>query len=571
MNYNIPRTEAEDNLGEELYKVVSKPLYSLSDSIATKIQNRRSITGPNQELGVISFPEGFLDSIPAGIEGLRDLYEEHNRRKKEEYSINGVDKAQIDDYIRTFLSGKFDSSQKLFKIIEEIYDKIKVSQINMSLDEFGKTIQGRTLINSKGEKVQDEKAYSEYKEYLEYTKYSILREYVSSFFSIGLEMARIIGNIKNVKDVNKTIKQIIIYATLNKIEYYLKDLATADKRRWNDIVIEHMKWKEFYARTEFVSTDEKVDAEANIEETLKIGYTYEIMFMIYEAIISLGINTVKTKIVESIVYQELSDSDVIDSKAIAQSKAQISSKDGMYIAFFNILRRIQKQESIGPSNMHVAEREADIRAYLQQVKEINELKSPKKGFDELIIKKGVIQSPYREWEFYIPKDIKLKRGECVYLDGKSGAGKTTLFRTLVKGAPKLNNIMTVDGEEVDRLYSQTIYFGKGSTLLPKDCSVLTKITGKRKSSKEDREIVSRLLKEVHYPEADLDNDNDVSLGQAERLFLAKVLYRIEKSKKAIVFLDEPIGQVQHELKIELMKLITRISQREKYYCSYYIT
>ena len=570
MNFSIPRTEAEDNLGKELYNVVSKPLYSLSDSIATKIQKRR-ITGPNQELGVISFPDGFLDSIPAGIEGLRDLYGEHNRRKKEEYSINGVDKAQIDDYIRTFLSGKFDSSQKLFKIIEEIYDKIKVSQINMSLDEFGKTIQGRTLINSKGEKVQDEKAYSEYKEYLEYTKYSILREYVSSFFSIGLEMARIIGNIKNVKDVNKTIKQIIIYATLNKIEYYLKDLATADKRRWNDIVTEHMKWKEFYARTEFVNTDEKVDAEANIEETLKIGYTYEIMFMIYEAIISLGINTVKTKIVESIVYQELSDSDVIDSKAIAQSKAQISSKDGMYIAFFNILRRIQKQESIGSSNMHVAEREADIRAYLQQVKEINELKSPKKGFDELIIKKGVIQSPYREWKFYIPKDIKLKRGECVYIDGKSGAGKTTLFRTLVKGAPKLNNIMTVDGEDVDRLYSQTIYFGKGSTLLPKDCSVLTKITGKRKSSKEDREIVSRLLKEVHYPEADLDNDNDVSLGQAERLFLAKVLYRIEKSKKAIVFLDEPIGQVQHELKIELMKLITRISQREKYYCSYYIT
>ena len=257
-------------------------------------------------------------------------------------------------------------------------------------------------------------------------------------------------------------------------------------------------------------------------------------------------------------YQKLKDKGNIDAKDLAKIVSQLSKRGDVFNSFFELIRKIRGLESKIPEEK-LKKISDDGEAFIKQAEEIRRLKSPSKHIRSLTINEGEIHPSNIsiKWDFRCER-IKINCGECVYIKGNSGAGKTTLIKTLILGNPKSKEIMTADGEKVDRLYKEAIIYGKSETQLPSGLSVLERITSKQEPSESDREIVKEILKDVGYPDIDLDYKEDTSQGEKERLLIAKMMYRVIKDKKSIAVFDEPIGQVQEELKEELMKVIARM-------------
>jgi len=192
----------------------------------------------------------------------------------------------------------------------------------------------------------------------------------------------------------------------------------------------------------------------------------------------------------------------------------------------------------------------------------------------LINLKNICKSyPLGDNELKILKNINLQinQGEFVAIMGPSGSGKSTLMNILgcldkpTSGQYILNNqnVESLSSDELADIRNQTIGFVfQGFNLLSRTSAIenveLPLVYGGIEKSAR-REKAKQALIAVGLEERINHQPNQLSGGQQQRVAIARAIV----NNAPIIFADEPTGNLDTKMSIEIMQLFQRLNRELK--------
>ncbi len=167
-------------------------------------------------------------------------------------------------------------------------------------------------------------------------------------------------------------------------------------------------------------------------------------------------------------------------------------------------------------------------------------------------------------------NLKIKKGEKCFILGANGAGKTTLIKTILGYIfPKYGAKVEVFGQEfgktdlnevrksiawISPFLTETFEFGMTGTNV-----VLSGLEGflgfYRKASKDELQIVEKLLASLNALHLANKNIKEMSSGEQMKIMIARALI----SKPKLMILDEPNVFLDIKEKESLLKTIEKIA------------
>ena len=186
---------------------------------------------------------------------------------------------------------------------------------------------------------------------------------------------------------------------------------------------------------------------------------------------------------------------------------------------------------------------------------IIEAKGIEKSFGSLRVLKGV--------------DFDAKEGEVVSIMGASGAGKSTLLQILGTLSTPDSGTLTIDGTDVLALHGDDLsrfrnrkigFVFQFHHLLPEfsaleNVMIPAFIAGK--NTKTAREEALQLLDTLGLSDRTSHKPSELSGGEQQRVAIARALI----NKPAVIFADEPSGNLDSVTKTELHKLFFSLRDR----------
>jgi len=165
-------------------------------------------------------------------------------------------------------------------------------------------------------------------------------------------------------------------------------------------------------------------------------------------------------------------------------------------------------------------------------------------------------------------NLKINQGEFVAIMGPSGSGKSTLMNILgCLDSPTLGQYL-LDGKNVESLSSDELaqirnekigFVFQGFNLLSRTSAIenveLPMVYGKvpslnrKKRAEEALEKVGLKERMYHMP-------NQLSGGQQQRVAIARAIV----NEAPIIFADEPTGNLDTKMSVEIMDLFTKLNQ-----------
>ena len=158
-------------------------------------------------------------------------------------------------------------------------------------------------------------------------------------------------------------------------------------------------------------------------------------------------------------------------------------------------------------------------------------------------------------------------GEFVFLLGHSGAGKSTLLKLILREETPTEGRVMVDGKDVARLRRGKVPFLRRQMgiifqdfrLIPsmtvyENIAFAMHVTNVKRSV--IRERVEYMLELVHLEDKAKVYPDTLSGGEQQRVAVARALAHSPK----LVIADEPTGNIDPELSLEMMELLERVSQ-----------
>ena len=163
-------------------------------------------------------------------------------------------------------------------------------------------------------------------------------------------------------------------------------------------------------------------------------------------------------------------------------------------------------------------------------------------------------------------DFRAERSEVVSIMGASGAGKSTLLQILGTLSSPDNGTLRIDGTEVLTLDRKQIsefrnrrigFVFQFHHLLPEFTSVENVmipalIAGKKE--REAKEEALKLLDTLGLSERTTHKPSELSGGEQQRVAIARALI----NRPAVLFADEPSGNLDSVTKTELHKLFFKL-------------
>ncbi len=158
--------------------------------------------------------------------------------------------------------------------------------------------------------------------------------------------------------------------------------------------------------------------------------------------------------------------------------------------------------------------------------------------------------------FHIPK------GELIFLMGPTGAGKSTVLRTIYKDVPIVDGSLYINGEDVGNIRRRHVpYFRRkigmvfqDYCLIP-DCTVFEnialplQIVGETKKLIKDK--VHGIMAKVGLTQRGNYYPSQLSGGEKQRVSIARALVK----KPLVILADEPTGNLDPNVSDEILDLL----------------
>jgi len=199
-----------------------------------------------------------------------------------------------------------------------------------------------------------------------------------------------------------------------------------------------------------------------------------------------------------------------------------------------------------------------------------ELKRRKKQMEEdgdIIVMENVVKSYSVGAPALDGVDLKIKRGEFVFVVGDSGSGKSTLIRLLLRELVATSGYINVLGYDLSRIKHRKIpKFRRNIGIVFQDFRLLKELTVYdnvafaqrviQVRSKDIRRNVPSILATVGLAGKYKAKPRQLSGGEQQRVALARALV----NRPAILLADEPTGNLDPKNSWDIMKLMEQINE-----------
>ena len=164
-------------------------------------------------------------------------------------------------------------------------------------------------------------------------------------------------------------------------------------------------------------------------------------------------------------------------------------------------------------------------------------------------------------------DFHVADGEFVFLVGHSGAGKSTLLKLILREELPTEGRVLVDGKDVARLRRGRVpYLRRQMGIIFQDFRLIPTMTVYENiafamhvtniGKKDIKERVNYMLELVHLEDKAKVYPEFLSGGEQQRVAVARALAHSPR----LVIADEPTGNIDPELSLEMMELLERVSE-----------
>ena len=165
-------------------------------------------------------------------------------------------------------------------------------------------------------------------------------------------------------------------------------------------------------------------------------------------------------------------------------------------------------------------------------------------------------------------NVKIKKGEFVYVVGPSGAGKSTFIKMMYREESPTSGTITVNGINIAKLRNSKVpIFRRSLGVVFQDFKLLPKLTVYEnvafalevieEDPKEIKRKVMETLDLVGLKHKARMNPTELSGGEQQRVSIAR---SIVNNPKAVIA-DEPTGNLDPETSWEIMKIFEDINDR----------
>jgi cell division transport system ATP-binding protein len=159
---------------------------------------------------------------------------------------------------------------------------------------------------------------------------------------------------------------------------------------------------------------------------------------------------------------------------------------------------------------------------------------------------------------YALRDLSLRvdKGEFVFLTGPSGAGKSTLLRLLLRQDVPSEGDLVVGGRSLAALTpGQVQSYRRSLGFVFQDFKLLPRVLGVPISQQQRR--VFQVLKWVGLQHRMTAYPQELSGGEQQRIAIARALV----NDPVIILADEPTGNLDPDLSLEIMNLLREVNAR----------
>ena len=164
-------------------------------------------------------------------------------------------------------------------------------------------------------------------------------------------------------------------------------------------------------------------------------------------------------------------------------------------------------------------------------------------------------------------NLKIDKGEFVFIVGSSGAGKSTFLKLIIKEESASSGEVTVNGRKLSSLkYKEIPYLRRTMGIVFQDFRLIEKMNvydnvafamraiGARNS--EIKRRVPYILNLVNLSNKSKSYPSELSGGEQQRVGLARALV----NNPALIIADEPTGNIDPALSYEIVDLLDQINK-----------
>lgn len=167
-------------------------------------------------------------------------------------------------------------------------------------------------------------------------------------------------------------------------------------------------------------------------------------------------------------------------------------------------------------------------------------------------------------------NLKIEDGEFVFVVGASGAGKSTLMKLLLREEKATSGKIIVDDTDLSKLsYFRVPHYRRKLGVVFQDFRLFPKKTVYENvafamqvvgtSARKIKKRVPALLNTVSLGDKSNCFPNELSGGEQQRVALARALANNPK----IIIADEPTGNIDPKMSLEIMNLLVKINKLGK--------
>jgi len=163
-------------------------------------------------------------------------------------------------------------------------------------------------------------------------------------------------------------------------------------------------------------------------------------------------------------------------------------------------------------------------------------------------------------------DLKVKKGDFIFVIGASGSGKSTLIKMLYREEKPTNGSIMLGGINVAKLKNRKVYkIRRKIGIVFQDFKLLPKLTVYENvafaleiiglPSKEIRQKTLKALEEVGLKNKAKNYPHELSGGEQQRVAIARAIVNNPK----LLLCDEPTGNLDPDTSWEIMKVLEKIN------------